>query len=168
MNFEDVVKNRTAVRSFKDEKIKKEELDKILELGRLAPTAKNIQPQKIFVVESKEGLNKIDLASPCRYGAPIVLLICSDKSTAFSMNNHSTYEMDASIVATFLMLAATSLNIGSIWVEMFDKEKVKELFNLDSNIEPICLIPIGYKADDYTFSMNHNVRKDLNETVNYV
>ena len=168
MSFEDVVKMRTAVRKFKDEKIKKEELDKILDAGRLAPTAKNIQPQKIFVVESIEGLNKIDECSPCRYGAPIVLLVCSDKSAAFSMGNHSTYEMDASIVATFLMLAATSLNIGSIWVEMFDANKIKELFNLDENIEPICLLPIGYKADDYTFSMNHNVRKGLSETVKYV
>ena len=168
MNFEDVVKTRTAVRKFKDEKIRKEELDKILELGRLAPTAKNLQPQKIFVVESVDGLNKIDLCSPCRYGAPVVLLICSDKSVAFSKEGHSTYEMDASIVATFLMLAATSLNIGSIWVEMFDSKRIKELFNLDSNIEPICLIPIGYKKDDYLFSMNHNVRKDISEMVSYV
>ena len=56
MEFEKVIRERTAIRKFKDEQIKKEELDSILEAGRLAPTAKNIQPQKIYVVQSKEGI----------------------------------------------------------------------------------------------------------------
>ena len=168
MNFEDVIKMRTAVRKFKDERIKKEELEKILEIGRLAPTAKNLQPQKIYVVESDEGLDKIDACSPCRYGAKTVLLVCSDKNIAFSKENHSTYEMDAVIVATFMMLGATNLGVGNIWVELFDASKIKELFNLNDGVEPICLIPLGYKSDDYSFSVNHNVRKDLSEIVKYV
>ena len=60
-------------------KIRKEQLDAILEAGRLAPTAKNLQEQKIYVVQSDEGLEKIDRITPCRYGAGTVLLVAFDR-----------------------------------------------------------------------------------------
>ena len=69
----------------------KEELDKILEAGRLAPTAKNNQPIKIYVVESAEGLNKIDKASRCRYAAPTVLLICGNKDEAYHKEEYHLF-----------------------------------------------------------------------------
>ncbi len=166
MNFEDVIRNRTAVRKFKNEKIKKEQLDKILEAGRLAPTAKNIQPQKIYVIDSDEALNKINDASPCIYGARTVLLVCSDKNLAFSKNDHSTYEMDACIVATHMMLEATNVGVDNIWIEMFDKNKIKDYFNISE--EPICLIPLGYRSDDYTGNPMHDKRKNLSEIVKYL
>ena len=168
MNFEDVIKNRTAVRKFKEDKISEEILNNILELGRLAPTAKNNQPQKIYVVETKEGLEKIDKASPCRYNAQTVLLICSDKNIAWNKENYSTYEMDASIVATHLMLAATNYGVDNIWIEMFDKQILKQEFNLEKGVEPVCLIPLGYKAHDYTGNPLHNKRKELKEFVKHV
>ena len=64
MNFEDVIRNRISTRKFKDQKVNKEQLDKILEAGRIAPTAKNSSPQKIYVVDSSEALNKINECSP--------------------------------------------------------------------------------------------------------
>lgn len=168
MEFEKVVKERTAVRKFKDKKIEKEKLDKILEFGRLAPTAKNLQPQKIYVIESEESLEKINEASPCIYGAKTVLLVCSDKLIAFNKEDYSTYEMDATIVATHMMLGATSVGVDNIWIEMFDKNKIREYFHLPNNIEPICLIPLGYRTEDYQGNPLHNKRKDLNETVEYI
>ncbi len=168
MDFEDIVKRRTATRKFKDKQVDKEIINKILEIGRLAPTAKNLQPQKIYVVESKDGLDKIDKVSPCRYNAPTVLLVCSDKNIAWSKDEYSTYEMDATIVATHLMLAATNFGVDNIWVEMFDKDILKSEFELEENIEPICLIPIGYASDDYTGNPLHNQRKELSEMAKYI
>ena len=75
MEFEKVIKERFSVRKFKDDKVSEELIQKILEAGNLAPTAKNYQPQKIYVVMSKEGLEKIDKASPCRYNAPVCLIV---------------------------------------------------------------------------------------------
>jgi len=167
MEFEKVIRERTAVRKFKNEQIKSDELNSILEAGRLSPTAKNIQPQKIYVVQSKDGIEKIDKISPCRYNAPTVLVICSNKDIAFKKDDYSTFEMDACIVATHMMLEATNVGLGSIWIEMFDKKLLKQEFSLDENIEPICLIPIGYKEDNYSFSPMHSIRKDLNEIVEY-
>ena len=167
MEFEKVIKERTAVRSFKNDQIDNNQLTNILEAGRLAPTAKNLQPQRIIVVQSEEYIEKIDKVSPCRYNAPTVLIVCSNKDEAFKKDNYSTYEMDACIVATHMMLEATNLGLGSVWVELFDKELLKQKFNLDSNIEPICLLMIGYKTDNY-FNPMHEIRKDLSETVLYI
>ena len=167
MEFEKVIRKRFSVRKFKNEPIDNELFNKILEAGNLAPTAKNNQPQKIYVVQSKEGLDKIDKASPCRYNAPVCLIVASDKNLAWSKENYSTYEMDACIVATHMMLEATNLGVDNIWVEMFDKNLLKQEFNLGENIEPICLIPLGYKTDDCTPSPMHNKRKDLSEIVEY-
>lgn len=167
-DFETVIRERTATRKFKNKKVEIEKINKILESGRLAPTAKNLQPQKIYVANSNEALEKIDKVSPCRYGALTVLIVCSDKSIAWTKDTYSTYEMDACIVATHMMLEATNIGVDNIWIEMFDKQELKKQFNLDDNIEPICLIPIGYKADDYQGNPLHNKRKDLNETVEFV
>jgi len=168
MEFINVCKEREATRKFKNQPIDEEIIRKILEVGRLAPTAKNQQPQKIYVVSSKEGLDKIDKASPCRYNAPTVLLVCSNKSVAWSKENYSTYEIDACIVATHLMLGATNYGVDNIWVEMFDKDIIKSEFNLGESIEPICLIPLGYKTEDYAGNPLHNQRKKLEETVQYI
>ena len=167
-NFDEVICRRTATRKFKGDKVSQEIINKILEAGRLAPTAKNLQPQKIYVATTDEALEKIDRVSPCRYGAPSVLIVCSDKKIAWHKEDYSTYEMDACIVATHMMLEATSLGVDNIWIEMFDKEALKKEFQLDDQVEPICLIPIGYKADDYAGNPLHTKRKDLDETVLFV
>lgn len=168
MNFEDVIKSRISTRSFKNEKITREELEKILNVGRLAPTAKNNQPQKIYVVESREGLDKIDKISRCRYNAPIVLIICGDKTISWQKEDYSSYEMDASIVATHMMLEATNIGVDNIWIMLFNKDELKKEFNLPSNIEPVCLMPLGYRTDDYKASPLHYNRKPLEETVEYI
>lgn len=166
MNFEDVIRERISTRSFKDEKVKKEELDKILDAGRIAPTAKNNQPIKIYVIESDDAINKINDCSPCIYGAKTVLLVCGNKEAAFHKGAHSSYEIDASIVATHMILEATNIGVDSVWVGMFDGDMVKETFNLE--YEPVCIIPLGYHTDDYVPSPMHSMRKDINEIVEYL
>ena len=167
-DFETVIRNRTATRKFKNKKVEPEKLNRILEAGRLAPTAKNLQPQKIYVATSTEALEKIDKVSPCRYGASTIFIVCSDKKIAWTKDGYSTYEMDACIVATHMMLEATNVGIDNIWIEMFDKQELKKEFGLEDGVEPICLIPIGYKDDGYKGNPLHNVRKALDETVKFI
>ena len=161
MEFEQVIKGRFSARKYTTESIEPEKLNAVLEAWRLAPTAKNIQPIKIYVVKSEEWLAKVD----CRYWAPTVLIVCGDKESAFELNGHSTYEVDASIVATHMMLEATNQWLGNIWIDLFDRERIREKFNIPKNLVPVCLLPIGYKADDCPMNPMHNVRKNLNEIV---
>ena len=167
MEFDNVIRKREATRKFSNKQVEKEKLDKILEAGRLAPTAKNLQPIKIYVVQSEEGINKIDKSSRCRYGAPIVLLICGNKEKSYVKDGSPIYQMDASIVTTHMMLEATNLGIDNIWIELFDGDILREEFNIPDNLVPVCLLPIGYKSEECPPSPFHNIRKDINEIVEY-
>lgn len=167
MEFEEIIRNRTAVRKFSDKKVEEEKLNKIIEAGRLAPTAKNIQPIKIYVIKSNDGLEKVDKATRCRYGAKTLLLVCADKKQAFHKGDYTTYEMDATIVATHMMLEATNLGVDNIWVEAFDSEILRNVFNIPGDLTPVMMLPLGYKAEDCPMNPLHNIRKDVNEIVEY-
>ena len=84
MEFIDVVNKRESTRKFNDEVIPEDLLNKILDVGRIAPSAKNFQPTKILVVRSSEGLEKIDRCTRCRFNANTVLIVCCDKNIAWS------------------------------------------------------------------------------------
>ena len=161
MEFDKVIRERQATRKFSNKIVEKEKLENILEAGRIAPTAKNLQPIKIYVVESSEGLDKIDKASPCRYNAPIVLLVCGDKDSAYTKGDYSTYEMDACIVTTHMMLEATNIGVDNIWIESFDENVLRESFNIPSEYIPVCLLPLGYKAMDCPINPLHDRRKNI-------
>lgn len=167
MEFEEVIRKRTSVRKFSDKTLEQEKLNKILEAGRLAPTAKNSQPNKIYVVKSKEGLEKIDKASRCRYGASTVLIICGNKEEAYHKGEYSTYEMDSCIIATHMMLEATNLNVDNIWIESFDESILREEFNIPNDFIPVCMLPLGYKAEDCPQNPLHNIRKSIEDLVEY-
>ena len=167
MEFENVIRKRTAVRKFSDKKLEQVKLDKILEAGRLAPTAKNSQRFKIYVVNSDEGLLKIDNASRCRYGAKTVLIICGNVEEAYHKGNYSTYEMDCCIVATHMMLEATNIGVDNIWIESFDETILREEFNIPNDYVPVCLLPLGYKAADCPINPLHEKRKNIEDIVEY-
>ena len=152
---------------FSSKEVEQDKLDKILEAGRIAPTARNLQPIKIYVVRSEEYLNKIDKSTVCRYNAPVVLLVCGDTKRAYSKGRETTYEIDASIVTTHMMLEATNIGVNSVWVKAFDSEVISEEFNLPNNIKPVCLLPIGYKAKLCPPSPFHKIRKNIKELVEY-
>ena len=167
MNFEDIIRRRTSVRKFSDKSIEKEKLYMILEAGRLAPTAKNSQPIKIYVVQSEDGINKIDNCTRCRYGAGTVLIICGNKDSAYHKGDYSTYEMDSCIVATHMMLEATNIGVDNIWIESFDSDVLRREFNIPYEFIPVCLLPLGYKAEDCPVNPLHDIRKDINELVEF-
>ena len=167
MEFEDIIRKRTSVRKFSSRKLEQENLNKILEAGRLAPTAKNNQPIKIYVVNSDEGVVKIDKASRCRYGAQTVLIICGNKDEAYHKGDYTTFEMDSCIVGTHIMLEATNLGVDNIWVESFDENILKEEFNIPDELTPVLLMPLGYKAEDCPINPLHDKRKSLEELIEY-
>lgn len=168
MDFEEVIRKRFACRKFSSKEVEKDKLDKVLEAGRISPTAKNLQPELIYVVSSSEGLEKIDKVSPCRYGAPVVLMVCANKNEAWSNGDFNSYVMDASIVGTQMMLECTNLGLASVWVRYLDTELAKKEFNLDEGVEPVFILPIGYNDENMNTSVNHNNRKSIDEITRYV
>ena len=106
MEFKKVISARYSCKKFSDRQVEPEKLEAILNAGRLAPTAKNLQEQHIYVVQTPESLAKVDSATPCRYGAPTVLVVAFDKKNVFTYPGaklNSGVE-DATIVATHMIL----------------------------------------------------------------
>lgn len=172
MELEKIIKERYSVRKFSDKEIEQEKLDKILDAGRIAPTAANSQPQKIFVIKSEESKEKLKSVCKCTFNAPITLIVCADMRNAWNNkleDGYTSAEMDVSIVGTHMMLEAWNLNIGSCWIRAFNSNEVREAFNFPENIKPMFLLSLGYEADDYEPSMHiHLSRKDIEDEVIYI
>ena len=170
MEFREVVKNRYSCKKYDGRKVDKAHLHNILEAGRLAPTAKNLQEQHIYVIESEEALAKIDEATPCRYGASTVLVVAFDKNNVFTYpgGKRDSGIEDASIVATHLMLAAANEGVDSCWLNFFDPEALAVDLGLPENEEILMLLDIGYAAEGAGPLDNHNSRKEQSETVSYI
>jgi nitroreductase len=167
MSFKELAASRFSVRKFKSLPVEQEKLDILLEVGRIAPTAANKQPQRILVVTSGEGLKKIDTCTSCRFGAPAVLLICFDKNEAWVRpfdSEHSGW-VDASIVTTQIMLQAADIGLGTTWVMFFDPAKTAAEFKLPEHIVPVAVLPVGYPAEDATPANRHSERLPLDKTV---
>lgn len=170
MEFAEVVKNRYSCKKYDEKQISAEQLDAVLQAGRLAPTAKNLQGQRIYVVQSAEGLAKIDELTPCRYGAPTVLVVAFDKNSVFVYPGEEANSgvEDASIVATHMMLAATNMGVDSCWLNFFDPAAVAKAFNLPENEQVLMLLDLGFAAEGFAPLPNHTSRKPLEETVKYL
>ncbi len=170
MEFKEVIEKRYSCKKYSEKQVEKEKLEAILNAGRLAPTAKNLQEQHIYVVESKEGLAKIDEVTPCRYGAPIVLVVAFDKENVFTYpggQRQSGIE-DATIVATHMILAAADEGVDSCWVNNFNPEVLEKSLGLPENEEILMIMDLGYAALGAGPLPNHSKRKDLTETVTYL
>ena len=168
MTFLELAKARYSVRKFKNDMIEDAKLEAILEAGRVAPTACNNQPQKIYVVKSEE--NRKKLAEVCRFtfDAPVVLVIGYDKERDWKnrrMPGYSSGETDAAIVCTHMMLEAWELGIGSCWVGMFGSDEVKAALGLPENVTVSALLPMGYPAEDANPLDLHTKFRSLDDVV---
>ena len=149
MNFLDNAKKRYSVRSDKSQKVEQEKLDLILEAARVAPTAANLQPVRLIVVQEKEGLAKIEKAANI-YNAPLAVIVCADHSTAWTrpFDKKQTGDIDASILTDHMMLQASELGLGTVWVCYFKPDILSQEFNLPENLEPVNILVIGYADEE--------------------
>ena len=125
MAFINISKQRSSVRSYTEKKVEPENLEKILEAAHVAPTAANLQPVHLIAVQSKEGLEKISKAANI-YKAPLAIIVCADHNKAWvrPFDNKQTGDIDASILTDHMMLQATELGLGSVWVCYFKPDVI--------------------------------------------
>ena len=170
MNFLELATNRFSVRSYRPDPIDEETMQYILQAGRVAPTACNNQPQRVYVVRSEEMRKKLAKASPCTFDAPVILVIAYDETLCWKnrrMMGKPSGETDAAIVTTHMMLAAQNEGVGSCWVMHFDPAAMREHFHIPSHIEPLALLVMGYPAEDAKPLDLHFSKRPMCETVVY-
>lgn len=169
MNFLELVKKRYSVRSYTSQKVETEKLDKILQAAHVAPTAANLQPIHLIVVQGKDGLEKIGKAANI-YGAPLAIIVCADHSKAWvrPFDRKQTTDIDASILTDHMMIEATELGLGSVWVCYFKPDIIRKEFNLPDNLEPVNILAIGYSSEEAADPERHSqTRISVKELVSY-
>lgn len=170
MEFTQVVQNRYSCKKFDGRPVEKAQIEAILEAGRLAPTAKNLQEQRIYVIQSQDVLAKLDQVTPCRYNASTVIVVAFDKNNVFTYpgGQRDSGVEDATIVATHMLLAAENAGVDSCWVNFFNPEDMARLLNLPENEEVLMVLDLGYAAEGFKALPAYSQRKPLAETVTYL
>jgi nitroreductase len=168
MTFMELAEARYSVRKFSDKPVEKEKLDAVLEAARVAPTAHNFQPFRIYVLKSSEAIAKIRKLTPCAFNAPVVLMVTVAEEEQWTNDLEKGFaagQVDVGIIGTHLMLEAAEQGLGSCWVAHFPPRSTAEAFGLSRHETPIMLLPLGYPADGVVPSPSHALRKSLGELV---
>ena len=167
MEVFEAIQARRSVRAYDPRPIPDDVLMKILEVGRISPSANNFQPWHFIVIKDSK---KREILSKRRWTkflteAPVVLVGCGDK-----VKSPEFYVIDVSIALQQMVIAATAEGIGTCWIGDFDKKIVRNLVKLPNRYKVICLIALGYpkeEIDTMAIIERTHDRKRLDEIVSY-
>ena len=167
MEFNELIQERFSCRALSDAEIPHAAMDRIIEAARIAPTAVNKQPFKIWAVESPEARAKIAETTNYTFGAGVFLVVGGkqDEAWARQYDGRNFADVDASIAATYIMLAIHNEGLRSTWVGHFDADKLKGFFPQMADYDLIAIFPIGYATEKGVPSPRHTQRKTAVELV---
>lgn len=166
MDTLETIQARYSVRGYRPDPVDDEILARVLEAARQAPTAANRQPFRLLVLHTKgreEEIGRI-YGRPWFVQAPLVIGAVAVPGEAWRRSDDKPYdEVDATIAMDHLVLAATSLGLGTCWVAAFDPRATREVLGLPDDVEPIAFTPLGYPAKAAAATS----RRPLSELVKY-
>lgn len=167
MDLLNLMENRHSVRTYSNKRVSREMIERIVKAGILAPTACNFQPIKILVVQSDKALEKLSSAANF-YNAPLVFAVLSKKDEAWHrpFDGMVTDQIDASIVTDHMMLEATELGLGSVWICYFNPEIIKDALEIENGYEVTNLLAVGFESDNSKIQIKK--RKDISKVVDYI
>lgn len=170
MNFLELAKSRYSCRHYAAKPIEKSHLYKVLEAGRIAPSAKNLQPWQFVVVDKDKILSAIKSCYQKNWiqSAPCIIVALGNHDQSWQREDGKDHcDIDLSIAIDHMTLAATDAGLATCWVCKFDAKKVSEILNLPDYIEPVALLPIGYPTDRADTERHKKLRKPIDEIVQW-
>jgi len=165
MEFNTVLQRRYSCRAFSPTPVEQEKVDRILEAGRIAPTAVNKQPVHLWAISNPGTLEAIKGVTRSNYGAPLIIVVGCHPADAWvrRYDGKNGAEVDASIVATYLMLAAENEGLSTLWVGSFDPALLRGILPGAEGYELVAMINIGYPAPESQPSPMHGARKAMDD-----
>ena len=165
MEFNTVIQRRYSCRAFSPTPVEQEKVDRILEAGRIAPTAVNKQPVHLWAISNPGTLEAIKGVTRSNYGAPLIIVVGCRPADAWvrRYDGKNGAEVDASIVATYLMLAAENEGLATLWVGSFDPAILRGILPGAEGYELVAMINVGYPAPESQPSPMHGVRKAMDD-----
>jgi nitroreductase len=172
MEFNDLIRKRESIRNYDPDKpVPKDTLERILDAGRLAPSACNYQPWKFLVIRSPEMLARVRACYHREWykAAPQILVVVGQKDIAWTRNydGYNSIETDLAIALTHIILAAENEGVGTCWIEAYDPAMLRNALGLDKNEVVYGITPLGYPGKGFS-RKGFKVRKPLNEIVRYL
>ena len=154
MNIYEFIKSRRTIRKFKQDELSVEQLQKYIDVARVAPSAANIQPLKYIVVKSREMSEKMFLLvkwagylateyNPEEGERPTAyVVVCADTTI-----RKAGYDMDIGAAVENMMLCALADNVGACWMLSIDRDEIRKLLSIDEHLEISCVVAMGYLAE---------------------
>lgn len=150
MSVSDAIKARRSIRRYQDRGVEEEKLNQVLEAGRLAPSAKNMQEWKFIVVRDKDTRSKLSEAAKGQAfvgEAPVVIVACATLTDYVMTCGQLTYPIDVAISVDHMTLLATEVGLGTCWIGAFYEEEVKKILAIPPEIRVVAMLPLGYPAE---------------------
>jgi len=167
--FLDMARERWSVRKFTPEQISDVHMARILEAGRMAPSACNYQPQRVLVLQSDEAIARMRSVTHWAFNAPTVLLVCADLAESWkNVDGCDSAEVDAAIALDHMMMEAWECGVGSTWVRGFDERVMRQAFGIPATWKIVAMMPMGYPAESARPSIWHFKRKSNEEIYRFI
>ncbi|MBN2168009.1 MAG: nitroreductase family protein [Actinobacteria bacterium] len=163
----DPIVNRRSVRKYQSKAVEPELIDQVLEAARLAPSWKNLQTWELLVVTDENKRREVAdtmEGNPARHAitqAPVLIIVCADPTRSGVMNGKEYYMTDIGIVMDHIMLEASSLGLGTVFVGLFDENEVRGIFGIPEQYRIVAMTPLGHPEK----VPEPRPRKDINEIV---
>jgi nitroreductase len=168
MDFKELALQRYSVRAYKDTPVEPEKIATVLEAARLAPTAANRQPFRLFVINVAKHREQLQNLYHREWfvQAPLVIGIAAvtEEGWTRKFDDENYAVVDATIAFDHLILQAADLGLGTCWIAAFDPVVARELLGLPDGWKPVAFTPLGYPADDW----REKKRRELDEVVRYI
>ena len=167
MTFNDLARKRYSCRKLAAKPVEQEKLDAIIEAGILAPTAVNKQPFRIWVAKSPDAVKAIHDVTPFTFGAGVFLIVGAKREEAWvrPADKANFADVDATIVATHMMLAIEDQGLATTWVGHFDAPRLQELIPELAGYDLVAIFPVGYADPAAKPAPLHTIRKSVSEIV---
>ncbi len=172
MEFYDLIENRESVRDYNpNEKVPQDVLLRILNAGRIAPSASNKQPWRFILVSSSEKLKEVHECYHREWfkNAPHVLILVGDKSKSWkrSYDDFDSIETDMAIAMDHIILAAENEGVGACWIIAYDYNTLAKAIKLNENEELYCITPLGYQNPGFK-KRGNKIRKSMDEILEII
>jgi nitroreductase len=172
MEYTELIRTRESVRNYDPNRpVPKEILEKILDAGRLAPSARNYQPWKFLVISSSALLEKVRACYQRDWlkDAPHILVVLGLRNQAWNRgyDGYNSVETDVAIAMTHIILAAENEGVGACWIAAYNPVLLKEALNPDENQLIFGITPLGYPKPGFQKTTIKN-RKSLEDIVEFL
>jgi nitroreductase len=172
MEFTDLIRSRESVRNYDPSRlVSKETLERILDAGRIAPSACNYQPWKFLIISSSPVLEKVKASYNREWfkEAPHILVVLGMRNQAWnrSYDGYNSIETDVAIAMTHIILAAENEGVGSCWIMAYNPVILKEALNIKDDQLIFGITPLGYPKPGFIKASNKK-RKSLRDIAEFL